>query len=125
MLNLSGQRFGTLEVVRPDQEPKGAFGWICRCEKCGVEGFYSPDSLRRGKARCSCDPRPMGRPDVSVMLACVQSWQEAVARTSQRPQTPYKPKTQTKSDKQAEARAFAARAVAKLRDVLEAPQLAA
>lgn len=55
-LDLTGQRFGMLTVLRKS-EHKGKSGgilWLCRCD-CGVEKEVLANSLRQGKTRsCGC-----------------------------------------------------------------------
>ncbi len=77
-LDLTGQRFGRLVVIRRDETaPRGAgLHWVCRCD-CGREMVARGSNLRGGNTRsCGCMPtgwfardpvrhqrRPASRPD--------------------------------------------------------------
>ena len=58
-LDLSGQRFGRLIAIRPDQthvKPSGKIvtTWVCRCD-CGNEIIVSTSNLRSGNTKsCGC-----------------------------------------------------------------------
>lgn len=57
-LNLSGKRFGDLEVIeRSGSSPRGATLWRCMCHACGneiiVEGYRLTDK-KRTKTDCGC-----------------------------------------------------------------------
>lgn len=53
--DITGQRFGRVEVLRWEPSMDGAGGyWKCRCD-CGVEFRTSGSNLRLGKTRsCGC-----------------------------------------------------------------------
>ena len=51
--DLTGQRFGTLEVLSRAEGTHEA-KWFCRCD-CGHERVYVSGKLRRGDARCKCN----------------------------------------------------------------------
>ncbi len=55
MLNLEGQRFGKLIVLKPDgRDSSGHYLWLCVCD-CGNTKTISGDSLRRGyTTSCGC-----------------------------------------------------------------------
>jgi hypothetical protein len=53
-IDLKGQRFGRLEVVRPGRIHKRRTTWVCRCD-CGAEKEVVTDSLRTGNTQsCGC-----------------------------------------------------------------------
>jgi hypothetical protein len=60
-LDLSGQTFGRLSVVRPAGGRGIKTTWLCRCE-CGRSVVKTTDSLRRGITRsCGCLRREVTR----------------------------------------------------------------
>lgn len=53
-LNLLGQKYGRLEVIKEMPSQKGSGAWLCRCE-CGNEKIVLTRSLRSGNTRsCGC-----------------------------------------------------------------------
>ena len=53
-LNLTGQRFGKLTVLRPAKNIGDRTAWICRCD-CGQEQVVRLDDLRSGHTKtCGC-----------------------------------------------------------------------
>ncbi len=53
-LNLSGQRYGRLEVLTPGEVQSGGTEWMCLCD-CGKLVIASTRSLRNGRKRsCGC-----------------------------------------------------------------------
>jgi hypothetical protein len=53
-VELAGQRFGRLEVIRYAFYDKKSF-WLCRCD-CGREGLFASANLRSGNSQsCGCD----------------------------------------------------------------------
>ena len=57
-LDLTGQRFGKLTVLRPVTDIGGTTAWICRC-CCGQEIVVRTSCLRRGHTKsCGCDGGP-------------------------------------------------------------------
>lgn len=54
MINLAGQRFGYMDVLRFSHTEKSHAMWLCRCE-CGVEKAVAGKLLRAGKTvSCGC-----------------------------------------------------------------------
>ena len=51
-LDLTGQRYGKLTVLRPAENCGGRTAWLCRCD-CGRETVARTVYLRSGR-RCSC-----------------------------------------------------------------------
>lgn len=57
-LDLAGQRYGRLTVLRPAENVGGRTAWICACD-CGREAVAKTRDLRNGHARsCGCAARP-------------------------------------------------------------------
>lgn len=53
-LDLTGQRFGRLTVLRPAENIGGKPAWVCRCD-CGEEAIVKDYHLRYGQTRsCGC-----------------------------------------------------------------------
>ena len=53
-LDLTGQRFGSLTVLRPAGNIGNRTAWACRCD-CGQESIVSTSSLRTGHTKtCGC-----------------------------------------------------------------------
>jgi len=53
-LDLTGQRFGELEVVSPADNIDGQTAWLCRCD-CGNTVVVKTRNLRSGKTHnCGC-----------------------------------------------------------------------
>lgn len=53
-IDLTGQRFGKLEVLSFAEERKRNYFWLCRCD-CGQEKEINGGSLRAGKSKsCGC-----------------------------------------------------------------------
>ena len=53
-LNLTGQRFGMLTVLRPAENIGTMTAWICRCD-CGQETVIRTSHLRNGRTKsCGC-----------------------------------------------------------------------
>lgn len=52
-IDLSGQKFGKLTVIRKTRVKNRNSYWLCRCE-CGVEKEISMVALRRGQKSCGC-----------------------------------------------------------------------
>ncbi len=52
-LDLTGQQFGLLTVLRLTDKRKGKIFWECICE-CGKVHFASTDKLRAGLRSCGC-----------------------------------------------------------------------
>lgn len=68
IINLIGQRFGSLQVVErsPRKTKYGGTYWICRCD-CGNEVVVRSDNLRRGRTgQCSECRGHAGRRSVFV-----------------------------------------------------------
>jgi len=54
LIDLSGERFGRLIVIRKHSTINRQPWWYCRCD-CGVEKVIKGDALRSGKTRsCGC-----------------------------------------------------------------------
>ena len=54
-LDLTGQRFGKLTVLRPAENIGTRTAWLCRCD-CGQELTVTTRDLRRGRrTSCGCD----------------------------------------------------------------------
>ena len=66
MIELTGQRFGSLTVIRYSKRKtkgKGTF-WLCEC-KCGRKLIARSDNLRKGRTtRCSVCRKQGGRQSV-------------------------------------------------------------
>lgn len=53
-IDLTGQRFGRLTVIRYDHSEHDGVHWLCKCD-CGTEKVLAGYSLRRGSTRsCGC-----------------------------------------------------------------------
>lgn len=53
-IDLSGQRFGRLTVIRRAENKRGRVAWLCRCD-CGANTIASADKLRSGHTQsCGC-----------------------------------------------------------------------
>ena len=53
-INLAGERFGRLTVLRKALNNQAGIRWMCRCD-CGAEKIISRNDLRGGRARsCGC-----------------------------------------------------------------------
>ena len=59
-LDLTGQRFGRLTVLRPAENVGTRTAWLCRCD-CGRETVVLTSRLRSGHTR-SCGCIKNGRP---------------------------------------------------------------
>lgn len=61
-VDLTGQRFGKLTVLRRVENSKHrALRWLCRCD-CGREKVVFGQYLRNGRTtNCGCEPKPRGR----------------------------------------------------------------
>ena len=55
-LDLTGQRFGKLTVLRSAEDINGRTAWVCRCD-CGQETVVMTNNLRSGRSR-SCGGHP-------------------------------------------------------------------
>ena len=60
-IDLTGQRFGRLTVIRYDHSEHDGAHWLCKCD-CGNEKVAAGYSLRSGRTRSSvclssCDSR--------------------------------------------------------------------
>jgi len=52
--DISGQRFGRLEALRPVESRNGLWFWECACD-CGAVDVFDGHSLRRGRTTsCGC-----------------------------------------------------------------------
>ena len=59
-LDLTGQRFGKLTVIRPAGNVGGRTAWLCRCD-CGQEAAVKTHHLRCGHTKsCGCQNGPGG-----------------------------------------------------------------
>ena len=57
-LDLTGQRFGRITVLRPAENIGVKTAWVCRCD-CGRETVVKTYHLRDGHTRsCGCDSGP-------------------------------------------------------------------
>ena len=54
--NLTGRRFGSLEVLERAQNRKGRVCWLCRCD-CGKEKVVSAHDLKAGKCKTCGDSK--------------------------------------------------------------------
>ena len=76
-LDLTGQRFGKLTVLRPAENIGTLTAWVCRCD-CGQETVAATKRLRDGHCRsCGCDkpstPGEFGRASLTyVDGTCVE-----------------------------------------------------
>ena len=65
-LDLTGQRYGKLTVLRPAENIGRKTAWVCRCD-CGRETVVRTSHLRTGKTRtCGCQ-RTRGEQELSFM----------------------------------------------------------
>ena len=72
MIDLSGQRFGRLTVVRKADNKNGRVAWLCVCD-CGKETIVSSDKLRQGRTQsCGC---------LSVELTVARSTKHGMSHT--------------------------------------------
>lgn len=56
-LDLTGQRFGKLTVLRPAENIGTCTFWVCRCD-CGQETIVRTDNMRNGRTKsCGCQRR--------------------------------------------------------------------
>ena len=56
-LDLTGQRFGRLTVLRPEENIGTYTFWVCRCD-CGQETVVRTSNLRGGRTKsCGCGRR--------------------------------------------------------------------
>lgn len=55
-MDLTGQRFGKLTVLRPAENINDRTAWVCRCD-CGQETVVRSNNLRSGRTR-SCGGHP-------------------------------------------------------------------
>ena len=56
-LDLVGQRYGKLTVLRPAEDIGGVTAWVCRCD-CGQEAVVRTCNLRNGGTKsCGCQRR--------------------------------------------------------------------
>ncbi len=54
-IDLSGEVFGDLSVIRRDGHIQGHVGWRCTCRLCGSERIYAANNLRSGNSTsCGC-----------------------------------------------------------------------
>ena len=54
LIDLTGQKFGRLTVIRRDGQKSGRAAWLCLCD-CGKEHTASGKYLRNGKTQsCGC-----------------------------------------------------------------------
>lgn len=54
VIDLTGERFGKLAVIKRANTKKRNVHWVCRCE-CGNETIVNGDNLRRGLSKsCGC-----------------------------------------------------------------------
>lgn len=61
LIDLKGQRFGRLLVLRQEQTRKRRAYWLCRCD-CGTEKILSASALRYGSTRsCGCLRKDISR----------------------------------------------------------------
>ena len=57
-VDLTGQRFGKMTVLRPTENIGVKTAWVCRCD-CGQETIVSTSSLRSGHTKsCGCAGGP-------------------------------------------------------------------
>ena len=65
-VELAGQRFGKLTVLRPAENVGGLTAWVCRCD-CGRETVVPTKRLRDGhRTSCGCDKPHFGEPPCEV-----------------------------------------------------------
>lgn len=59
-IDLTGQHYGMLTVLKPAENINGKTAWLCRCD-CGKERIVKTKFLRNGKTRsCGCGEKPKG-----------------------------------------------------------------
>lgn len=69
-VNLAGQRFGQLTVLRPAQSVGGKTAWVCRCD-CGRETTVKTAHLRGGHVKTCGSPECGGGMDINRRLTYV------------------------------------------------------
>lgn len=75
-IDLTGQRFGRLTVLRPAENVGGKTAWVCRCD-CGKEVIVKSTSLQTGHTKTCGHRRGAGNP-LGLTLAegtCVEMLQ--------------------------------------------------
>ena len=83
-IDLTGQRFGRLLVIREAGRKNGHVAWLCRCE-CGNEIVVSGDNLRRERTQsCGCLRRELRR-ELNTTHGCYQkTWYTVYCSMMQR-----------------------------------------
>ena len=72
-LDLTGQRYGELTVLRPADNVGGRTAWLCRCS-CGRETVVKTCHLRNGHTKsCGCK-NAAGNPRAALGLTGVDWW---------------------------------------------------
>ena len=65
-LDLTGQRYGKLTVLRPAENVGDRTAWLCKCD-CGQETVVPTKRLRDGhRTSCGCDREHFGEPPAAV-----------------------------------------------------------
>lgn len=67
VIELAGQRFGKLVVIRKDRQDKwNRWEWLCRCD-CGSEVVVKSNNLRTGNSQsCGCEKRVLGKTVIDI-----------------------------------------------------------
>ncbi|MCI0456921.1 MAG: hypothetical protein L0Z62_08080 [Gemmataceae bacterium] len=100
-LDLTGQQFGRLTVIRPTERRENRkVVWQCTCA-CGNTAYKRSDVLRRGQARsCGCLSREVSRERMRAVQAAIRATRPTRARR------PLKARPGPGSDRQVEALAL-------------------
>ena len=54
MIDLTGQRFGRLTIIKKNSSNKRGIYWLCKCD-CGIEKVIYSGDIRQGKTKsCGC-----------------------------------------------------------------------
>lgn len=54
MIDLIGQKFGRLTIIKKDNSNKRGIFWLCKCD-CGIEKVIYGEDIRQGKTKsCGC-----------------------------------------------------------------------
>lgn len=91
-LDLMGQTFGKLEVVRKFEQkgPRGEIKWLCRCE-CGEEKVILAHSLRLGRTTsCGCVGKSFHKTHGMERTRIYNTWAQMLARCNNPNSTSYK-----------------------------------
>ena len=70
-LDLTGQRYGRLTVLKPVENIDSRTAWLCRCD-CGAEAVVKTHHLRSGHTKsCGCQ-NGLGAPRYALGLTYIE-----------------------------------------------------